>query len=336
MKNKSVDGDHVSNAESGKKAANKQKTADVTSEGPSSSPFKFLEVEDTPSPCRICTKTIGKNAKSLMCDRCNGWVHLGCSDVSSSQYSFLESSVSDSFKWFCKHCEDDCKTISPGDRLAEQSAKLETLFEIVRTMQQQNQLILQLLQNENRLEEKIKVQVTEVLDAQKEKEERKSNVILFNVQESENDEKSQETAHDMAQVEKILKTVHPGLQWHSSVTKSVVRLGRKKSSKDQHSKPRPIRVSFADAESKLEILRNAKKLRGSGFQNVGIAPDKTLAERKEDLAKRTEFKERKARGDDVVWHKGKVMLKSERDKDQSREKGAENGLDRGTVGGASN
>ena len=85
--------------------------------------------------------------------------------MTSKEFDFL-SRVSNSFKWFCPKCEKEMKTSEPGDKLAEQGAKLEFLTEIIKTLQQQNDLILQLLTKGSRLEDKIKTHVREAIDEQ--------------------------------------------------------------------------------------------------------------------------------------------------------------------------
>ena len=148
----------------------------------------------------------------------------------------------------------------------------------------------------------------------KKKKREKNNVIVFNVEESGSTDKSDEIKHDMQQVENVFKIVDPGLVWKKNeACAAVTRLGKRKPTLDgQKAKPRPIRVTLQDSESRNEILRNARNLKGSKFQRVGISADKTLQERKVDQAKWLDFKERKARGEDVIWHKGQISSKSDR------------------------
>jgi hypothetical protein len=119
----------------------------------------------------------------------------------------------------------------------------------VATLQQQNQIILDLLRKEQSIEEKIKVQVTEALDSQKEKEVRQNNIVLFNVPEC--DEKGQEKAskHDQAEITKILSLVYPDLDQATIIEQNVSRLGRRREPSDSvpNPKPRPVKVVLDDS-----------------------------------------------------------------------------------------
>ena len=58
--------------------------------------------------------------------------------------------------------------------MAEQAAKIETLTDIANTLVIQNELILQILKQEKKLEETVKVQVEDVLENQRQRGDRKT------------------------------------------------------------------------------------------------------------------------------------------------------------------
>ena len=83
------------------------------------------------------------------------------------------------------------------------------------------------------------------------------------------------------------------------------RLGLKKDSK-----PRPLKLVFANLQTKRDVLRNAKKLRVSeteALKNVYINPDLTVKQKEADKKLRKEMWERRENGENVVIHRNKII-----------------------------
>ena len=59
--------------------------------------------------CIQCNKVFSKGClESIYCDRCTFWYHVGCTDLSKSEFKHLSSLPSE--KWKCKSCTDKfCK-----------------------------------------------------------------------------------------------------------------------------------------------------------------------------------------------------------------------------------
>ena len=53
--------------------------------------------------CSICQKKVRENAKAVLCDICEKWVHIGCNYVSKQSYEFFEKS-DDSETFYCSSC----------------------------------------------------------------------------------------------------------------------------------------------------------------------------------------------------------------------------------------
>lgn len=313
--NMAFDGDSAK-AEGGgawQKSEKKRKKSKSTS----ASPLKLLD-SDPPSPCKVCKHMV--TDEGVQCDRCESWVHGvsggGCSGLSPSMYNFIVMNPAKSIKWFCPACEKETTVSNPDDKLAQQGAKLETLTAIVLALQQQNKIILDLLMKEQTIEEKIKVQVTEALDNQKEKEDRMNNIVMFNIQESSAKGRDAEMKHDQDEIKKILTHVLPDLDPSKITDQNITRLGRRAdpTNTTPNPKPRPVKLVLDNAETRNRILKKAWTLKDcDNYKRVGISADKTLEERKADRLARQEFLRRKNEGDDVIMYKGKIMKKTERD-----------------------
>ena len=294
----------------------KKKSLSVGGDGKDTNVFEFLASDDVPSPCKMCNQSVTHKQKALLCGVCKFWVHLHCCNVTPEQYKFLESDSNDEFDWSCKKCKEQRLISFPTEGTAiEHNIRMDDMQHLLKVVMQQNELILRLLQNENRLEERIKTHVTEALDAQKEKVDRKDNLIVFNVPESTSKNETACKDHDDSELVNILRHVDPDFDFDKVQKDGVMRLGNKRvpSAANPSPKPRPIRIRFSDGVSRNKILTNARSLAGSKFSKIGISADKTKFEREAETALRKEWKARKDNGEDVVRFRGKVILKAERD-----------------------
>ena len=50
-----------------------------------------------------CGKPVKSNQKSIVCDQCNKWVHLKCTDLSTEQFDFLRENVESVL--YCLQCK---------------------------------------------------------------------------------------------------------------------------------------------------------------------------------------------------------------------------------------
>ena len=277
-----------------------------TSDAPRSpSKFDFLVDQSEPCPCRTCSKDV-HGQDGIQCDKCDCWVHYGCSGLSKAEFNFIAKHESDNLKWVCNPCLKT-DSLDTGACLAQQGNKMDTLFAIVLEVQKQNRIILDMLKNERRLEEKIKTQVEEVINDQKEKEEKKNNLILFNIPEGNGEDAQADNKKDTEQVKDVLNFVCPDVNLKE--IDCTMRLGQKR---DDIKRPRPVKVTLVNTEAKGKILKNAKKLKNhESFSKVGIASDKTKKEMQEYRALKEKLDERKKANEDVVIFRGQVVLRDD-------------------------
>ena len=74
------------------------------------------------------------------------------------------------------------------------------------------------------------------------------------------------------------------------------------------SKPRLLRFKCSGMESKMDLLRNSRKLRDCPkFQKVFVNPDLTAMQRKLNASLRAELKARRDAGEKVMIRRGRVV-----------------------------
>ena len=182
-----------------------------------------------------------------------------------------------------------------------------------------------------------KESIDEQIDEMKERDRRKNNLIIFNVEEKQQRgyccEKTARhllfiyfifykhiyglhTAHlchkMLSNMDEITKLLSVGLGVSSEVI-NPIRLGPKISDSKW---PRPLRVSVDSESTKWNILKQSKNLTGQGkemFQTVFIKRDMTPMEREKDLLLRNQLKEKRKisedKGEQTKWiiRSGKII-----------------------------
>ena len=66
----------------------------------------YFECEDFEGPdhCRRCCKKVLHHHRAILCDKCDCWIHLQCSDMTASKYK--KNKTKKSFTWTCNMCRD--------------------------------------------------------------------------------------------------------------------------------------------------------------------------------------------------------------------------------------
>ena len=317
--------DHGTRSNSNNRGKNKKKTkkgdeAIQTTPPPKSSPAKFLGPQH---PCMDCKEEVGQ-FDSIQCDRCKGWLHQKCSGTTHEEFKFLETHPLSKILWYCDSCLNDSKggAAVQDVRMAQQSVTLEALHQIVLTLQNQNatiqsqnETILQLLKRESKLEEKIESHVKEALVDAKEKEEKKDNIIIFNIAELKEGESQEE---ETRKVNEVLKIAHPELSYEDDV-KVMTRLGERRQHHD--AKPRPVKLQLSGVRVKNAILKGTKNFKNhTRYEKIGITKDKTTKEQQQDRKLRDEVAKMKKEGHDAVIFRGAAVLRKDRDETLNKEK----------------
>ena len=306
--------------------------ASVAKAGAAKSPHGCLDPNvDDMVPCRICDRNVGRG-ESLQCDRCMSWVHMKkCSKLTQEEFDFLTDHPDCSVQWYCNTCKTEIVSGPDGqdDTVARQGAKIDTLIEVVRTMQtqmsvMQNQMtvLVELVKEREskrapdlNTDTQIQTHVSEMLEDQREKEEKKNNIILFNVPEVETNEEltdREEMEVDVENIKDVLSVVYPNVDalGLSVSQENVIRLGRTK--KDNIN--RPVKVMLKDNSSKGKIFVNSWKLRDHDtFNRVGISSDKTKKEMEKYKELKFQLQKKKEEtGEDWMIYKDTIIKRADK------------------------
>ena len=51
--------------------------------------------------CKVCLEAVKRSDMAILCDHCDNWIHIKCSNLDKLDYEMLKSTVD---SWFCFSC----------------------------------------------------------------------------------------------------------------------------------------------------------------------------------------------------------------------------------------
>ena len=317
--------------------SNKQvKAAAGNKKDPAISPNKFDPLKKTSgdSPCRCCNEIVFA-PDGIQCDKCDCWVHSDekCSELSKTEFKFMQRTKSEAIKFVCFKCrlEYNDSILNPMDAVSRQGAKLDSFGEAIAALHQQNKEIVEYMKKNSKTDDSIKVHVSEAISDLRDRDERKNNIILYNIQESDpKANAAQAELEDIQNVKNVFQFVCPSMDNSFLNGKTVTRCGTKRVPSQDYPdpKPRPIKIVLRGPSEVGLLRKNARKLKDNeGLRHVGISEDKSWKEREEERKLRKELYKRKNEDkEDVIIYGGQVILRSE-----LPQKGARNNIENAVV-----
>ena len=156
---------------------------------------------DSDVPCGVCNSMVTEKHKNpIMCEICDKWHHLECTDLDKKAYDFLEIAATKypGIKWYCSSCSAEPLN---DERSMRQDARIDKLGSMVEAMQSKMESVLTLLESE-KVEQTLEITVSEALTEQREIDEKKCNLMIFNLPESKDKEE------DLSKVKEVLHYVN--------------------------------------------------------------------------------------------------------------------------------
>ena len=179
------------------------------------------------------------------------------------------------------------------------------------------------------IEEKVKIQISQSFDELKEREERKNNLIIFNLKESLKEDMSEALKDDLHNIKEVLKITNPEMTENTIkdlTTSNINRLGRKPTSQENVTKVRPIKLSLPNEATKYKIIRNTHKLKSClAYPKIGFKFDMTRQQQVEERELKQELERRKEAKEDVMIFRGKVILRQDHMKLKRESSSSKNG-----------
>lgn len=268
-------------------------------------------VSDKGDLCPVCKKAFTKNDEGICCDLCNRWHHCLCEGMDSDDYKYLTKKKK-AVKWFCNGCLGAAVGITKvlsdiqkeqeviQDKLKQMDKKLalkldeKQVKKIVKdhfhNKEMQDELKRVVRENINseankehiaalaamggsNSQEIIAKAVKDILKDNEDAENRKNNIIIYRLKESEQATKAQQEKDDEEEVLKLLNTLNKDTKQENIV--KCTRLGKKE---DDGTAARPLLVETDSLAFKISLMKNLKSLKDSEW-NVGVTHDYTKLQR---------------------------------------------------------
>ena len=341
--------------EKDKKTPNPTSTPSKTKKEKEVPKLKFNTVK-----CKVCKKECldpdsfnSEDDDSINCEECNHWFHKNCTNTTNAEWESLKGS-NENITFRCDDCiankgqhvnqmqmfqqllrENnevlfkriegfESKIMLKVDEKIEQKfAEFEDKNEklIDEKLKAHSKTIEQNKKEKLSLENEIKAHVTQSIDEIKEKEERRNNLIMFNLKESAKEENTEEEKEDLQEILKVSQHTNPELKdtvTNQLTVNNIRRLGKKKtptSDEDKSTKPRPIKITLPDESTKFKILKKSHKLKDYQENNkIGLKLDLTKQQQMEEKALRQELIKRREQQEDVMIFRGQVIKRADHEK----------------------
>ena len=235
------------------------------------------------NPCLRCRKDVTKDHKSVQCQTCQFWVHVECQGISDELFNFLREG--EGVCWNCNSClassaRLERTVIAFEARLKEtETVSAKTIGELKRV----DDGLAQLRKEFEAEKEKTRKAAQEKDDQYvsreeyREREARRTNVIMHRVKEPAEEIRTAEERRqqDMEECTRIFTSLMMEEEARNDI-KLCRRIG------ERGLEPRPMVVVLRTEATKSKILEMAKNLRDTEFNEVGIVPDLTVQQRREE------------------------------------------------------
>lgn len=242
--------------------------------------------------CSVCNIRFAELDIPIKCNSCSLPVHSKCTKLSAMELKCL-GMKNGSLKYFCDACDQGLK------ELPELKAMLRKLLFEVESLKNSH------TQNNAGTQFDSEFIINEINERNK----RASNLILYNINESDSTQSDLRITHDLNQVNIVIKSILNNATTLPSPVK-VIRLGR-----SQSNKPRPLKVVFNSVSDVFDILKNKRNL-SIDHPNVSVSSDRTQIQRDYMQKLREQLTTRSSNGENgltIKFIKGvpKIINKSE-------------------------
>ena len=257
--------------------------------------------------CGKCRKDIADTPKnededSIMCSKCNIWIHRNCTLLDSDEFRILQRGK-ENVVFSCDDClKDHGNELKKLKGLEE---KLDGLMSLVLTIKESileevDVRIEEKLENKmEQIEKKLVERLEQKTEEQEERERRKNNIILVQLPESQRELKEERDKDDIKMVHSVLSKV---TEIEMVEISNPIRIGPKRGPND---KPRLLKVTIESQDMKKEILRTYHKKLNSNVNDpakkIFINPDLTPMEIEREKKLRDSLKAQRAGNPDKKY-----------------------------------
>ena len=267
-------------------------------------------------PCGVCQSNVPDGG--IKCDACQKWHHADCVDgIDSEDLAYLKRKKL-KMHWYCRLCDSSVTEIlSNFEKFKKFNIEVKKMKDEMDKKYSEMAKRLEKMEKDktqtaNNINQRIEQQIENLaaqnlnqvdLEEQKNIENRKTNLILFGVPESVEEELADRLESDFLKVNDILAQ-------KTEITRNeiqdIFRIGKKN---DRH---RPLLIKLCDEEAKTRVLRASKDLQvivNHEVKPVFVNVDRTPKQREKFKELRAELKKRTDDGETGLIIRGYNIVK---------------------------
>ena len=270
-----------------------------------------------PNSCGRCRDPVQQTDQALECETCHQMFHTQCENVNKTQYNCIAASAKGKGKaksrvhWYCNTCEivtndwmRSMSTLHANQQVLQE--KVKKLEENLEGKADQNDVKkienrVDILEGKvNTIQEKpqnpqpstsgtpTQENTSDVIKEIKEQEDRKRNMIFFNVPESKLSDVNDRTKHDKEEVKELSRLCQATIKKDDMIR--VKRLGKKPTT----GKPRPLLIEVNSEDKKKALFKNLSKLQRAPekYKSISVQNDLTPKQREQEKMLREEAKKK--------------------------------------------
>lgn len=225
------------------------------------------------SKCIICDRGLNSNDKEIHCDKCRSPIHTTCSGLSRAEANLTINNEKRRSTFHCDFCVNERKTITDlRELITDLKREIEELKQKAATPSFENQP-----------SDLIEAVITEVNERNK----RANNIIISNLQESDNSTEEERYTADLSKVKSLI--CNDGVARQTDVLKCF-RIG-----KAYGDRAHPIKVVLSSAEVSKTVTSKYRSTNG-----IYVNRDLTKLQQEKAYNVRMEFKNRLSNGESNI------------------------------------
>ena len=244
-------------------------------------------------PCIACKAHVKKNDKAVQCSLCQLWVHVTCEGMADECFKVLaNASKNGGMYWACRSCTAYAAKFNNSiqeinRRLSKLESKVEEGANEVKEVQEEVSAMKESIDKLNQNSSLAASNSSEAVFSElRERENRKQNLVIHNLEESGSRNKEDRIRDDKKLLHDVLRQMDVKANVDKEI-KFITRIGRKP---DEGS--RPLLIGFKDQRLRDDVLDCSYRLNDCGepWCDVNVIPDLTNRQRKEEREIRAEAK----------------------------------------------
>lgn len=244
-------------------------------------------------PCMRCKKNIGKT-KCVQCQTCELWVHAECENIRPELFEILiNPDTYGGVCWNCESCLSSTARLEKAIKIYESKVKevearqLRTDAEVEKLGRRMEDTEHQAKAAEEKRQREREEDRRGIYAEMREREARKLHLVIHRVGEltTERSTAEERKEWDMNSVSNIFKAMRLNFR-----SEEAVQFCRRVGEKGEEA--RPMIIGLGNFSYRQQILSRAPELRHTQYKEVGIVPDLTAEQRKEEAELRNEAESR--------------------------------------------